>query len=279
MSVKINYNELLNSSGQTINFNFELHNEFHPSGNEISIENEFIINEKNNSINEVVDFDKVQFTPLTDNGEEIKKIIYKLRFKNSIGFPSGDTSLSEIGFNNDDIIFFKNSYNQSILSLLFYDSIELNENILLDNVTLFPDIRDNDIQQYNPVTPIFNTSEPYDTSNLFINIVRDPYNNKKLNEGFKLYSNKIKPLLGLVEEKYMRAIFSNSKNGKQSLFMSKPTAYNITEIKEHIFVKYSFIKDVVQNKFYYVIDTSQNNVSYDPLTQTLEIILYELQVL
>lgn len=279
MSVKINYNDLINSSGQTINFNFEISNNFMTNGNETSIENEFIVNEKNNSINPIIDSDKVQFTPLTSNGEEIKKIIYKLRFKNSSGFPNLDTSLSEIGFNNDDIIFFKNSYNQSILSLLFYNSIELNENILLDNVPLFPDIRDNDIQPYNPINPLFNTSQPYDTNNLFINIIRDPYNNKKLNEGFKLYSDKTKPLLGLVDEKYMRAIFSNSKNGKQTLFMTQPIAYNISEIKQYIFLKYSFYKDLLHNKFYYTIDTSQNNVFYDSLTQTLEIILYELQVL
>lgn len=274
---RVNVLDLINSSADTFNITINSEQLFLPHGNEMVIENEFIPNQINNVINRLEDLDKVQFYPITENGEEISKIIYKLRFKSSSFFPINDTKLSEIGFDDNDILFYKNSYTESILSLLFYDNINLTENILLDNVSLFPDLRDQDIQPYN--VSYLNTSIPYSTTVLNTNIVRDNYNNKKLNEGFKLYSSKEKPILGITEHKFMRAIFSNAKNGKQTIFMTKPTPYSINDLKEHLFTKYSFYKDSISNRYYYIINSDQGNTNYDSLSKTMEIILYETQVI
>ena len=76
----------------------------------------------------------------------------------------------------------------------------------------------------------------------------------------------------------MKASFNNAKTGKSTNLMIENTAYNIDQLVNKLYTKYTLIKDT--DKYYYTIDPTYKtptNVSY--VGNTAIINLYEIQVL
>lgn len=218
------------------------------------IERDFINIEVENSINEVLDYEKVKFLPKF-NGNIVNNVVYKVRFKDTGGnYPV--TNWSDAGFVYDDLRFSKNSFFKTFLRLDFFDSDIATSQRLLSFVTLFPKFgqdyytANGQIEQPSNIELRFNLGNPL-------------VNREANGEGFSLYHFKDEVLPTVPKYLYMRATFANAKSGKTTRLMgSDVSTLGIDEIarstigttnKNNIYIRYRLVREA--EGYYYDIDT------------------------
>lgn len=225
------------------------------------IDEVFVKNEIKSSINPILDYEKARFVPYYNI--RINMVIYNLSFL------SGN-KYGNIGFTDNDIKFRKNNFKQSFLRLSFYDSPNPLEQQLVSFVTLYPYLTPLDFLPNGDVKPANQIPIAF--------VLTDTIPNKKTNtEGFGLYNYR-SDVFNQPKELFMKASFNNAKTGKSTNLMIENTAYNIDQLVNKLYTKYTLIKDT--DKYYYTIDPTYKtptNVSY--VGNTAIINLYEIQVL
>jgi hypothetical protein len=118
---------------------------FNDIGQPDIIDEEFTKVEIEKSINPIIDYEKVRFSPIkhtealneTNSPTIMTDLIIKLNFLDENKVMNNNTTYSDIGFSDDDIKFNKNKFLKTFLRLSFYDSdITTNQN-LISFMTIF----------------------------------------------------------------------------------------------------------------------------------------------
>jgi len=244
-----------NLSGST-HFNFEVPFNQVPSllGQTDIINEKFVKIQVEESINPILDYEKVRFAPIISDTNKIKGysecdfINYKLMTLSDNAYIN--TTWADIGFGYNDILFKKNSYTKSFLRLDFYDSDIGTKQQLLFFKTIFASNNTNGTPNFLPLE--------FKVGNSIKDRNRD-------GEGFFLYYFKEDVVPTIPTKIYMRATLQNSKNGKSTTFMSSSNPMiSIDELAKTesgmLYTRYLLKRN--DYGYYYEIDeTYSNNIS------------------
>lgn len=254
---QINLNNFL--SGSTASINIPINMQYQLVDNSELIETEFVDNEVNKAINPIIDYEKVRFIPLDQNGIEIANITYNVNVLNgsSIVIP---TMYSNLGFVDDDIKFKRNFFKETFLLLRFYDNdIPFNQTLSSD-ISIFTMITSADI---NPIGSGGSIGQPKPVNQIPVrftleNPLKSPMG---FSEGYHLYDFKSSYQNGLPRHLFMKAFFVNAKSGKIINLMTEPTPYPIDQLVHKLYTRYDLIR--TNTGFFYEINSSySNNVLY-----------------
>jgi len=245
-----------------------------------TIEKDFVKPELDKAVNEIKDYEKVRFTPIGITPGIInvaKTVTYKLFFydtqNTTFQIP---TTYSDIGFDNDDLKFRKNSLIKSSLILNFYDTDILTNQRLVSRIVIHPniDLSDTTTGNVNSASVkevVFSLANPLS----YLQVVGG---------GFFIYHYKDEVDINLPKSLYMRATFNNAKTGKSTNFMTNTTITTIDNLVGKLHTKYDLIR-LPTGFFYSLDDTYPNNQSNNvqvipnpPFDIDCVINLYELVV-
>jgi hypothetical protein len=276
---KINLSTLASgSTATTINFPIDM--EYQIVDNTELIEEVFVKTEIENSINPILDYDRIRFLPLDLQNNQINKIIYDVKLFGTANNYVDYYGL--IGFNNNDIKFRKNSFKETFLNLSFYDNDNPLTQKLVTFLTLYANLNKTD---YLPISTTNGVpGQPVDVSQIPVNfVVENPLINPRgFAEGFHLYDYKDSLDIGESKHIYMRASFKNAKTGKSVNLMVKNIAQPIDKLVHELYTRYRMTR--TSTGYYYEIDnvyhgntgTSRaNNVTYNG--NTCKVTLYEIK--
>lgn len=255
-------------------FNIPIEMDFQLVDQGETIERQFVEVETKRAINPIVDYEKVRFIP-KDGSILSRNVSYNVNFwdstNNEYYNAPATTKYANIGFDNDDLRFRKNSLIKSILNLEFYDSPIVTDQNLISVIAINPDIRLADINVNSQVTPASNKAVVFTLGNPL-------YYNEKFGEGFFIYHYKDEVDIQVPKDLYMRASFKNAKTGQRTNMMTEPFDPNapieIDGLQGLLHTKYTLIR--TQTGYYYELDTSQANVT--STNGSYEIKLYEIKV-
>lgn len=263
-SYQINLNTLsTGTTATTINLPVSL--EYQLVDQEELAQKKFVEVEIKKNINQIIDYEKIRFVPLDLNNNELEKIIYKVTFTNG-------TTYGDIGFTNDDIVFRRENFKQSFLSLNFYDSDNPLTQNLINNITLYSKLKSSDLIGFGVTTNSIGTPKPVDEIEVEFVLENPTYTNRGNYEGFFIYD--YKDILDIGEEifLYMRATFNNAKNGKSTNMMVKDTPQDIDILIHEQYTRFKLFR--TNDGYYYKVDDeyqgndlendnpSPNNVTY-----------------
>jgi hypothetical protein len=275
---KINLSTFDNSSATTINVPIGMEYQLVDQGELIN--RVFVDVETEKAINPIIDYERVRFIPIDSNNNEIKKITYNLDLNGDTTYGGPNNIPNSLGFTYDDVKFRREVFKQSFLNLEFYDtSIPLTQS-LVAIITLFCELRTDDLNGLNSGNVI---GRPKGLDQIPISFVLD---NKVNLEGFYLYDFKDEITVNNFKYLYMRASFKNAKTGKSTNLMVKNTPLPIDTLINELYTRYKLIRN--SDGYFYVVDetyqsdqtnTSQpNNVTYGP-QNSVNINLYQIQAL
>lgn len=252
--------------------------DFQPVDQYDVIKDKFIDVEVENSINPIVDYEKVRLSPIDKGTVKVGKVSYDLRFLNDLSNTNHwDDIVDENSnpvFTNEDIKFRKNRFKKSFLRLNFYDSDIPTDQRLLSFTTVFPELSSDYIHGVNATPPDL-PSTPFDFDKIPIKFVlENPITKPKgFAEGYYLYHFKDE----IPTELFMRAQFNCAADGKTYNFMTTNALLPIDQLVDNLHVKYILKKD--NTGYYYTIDdTYSSNVTYSAGNTEVEVTLYEIQV-
>jgi hypothetical protein len=238
------------------------------------IKTKFVDVEVENSINPIVDYEKVRLIPVDMSDQKVYKIIYKMRFLPNVGV---DNYWSDAGFSDDDIKFRKNRWKKSFLRLNFYDSDVPTDQRLLSFTTLFPELLEEDVNGLSAVAPDLPSTPKKATQIPASFRLSDPIMNPRgFAEGYHLYHFKDE----IPRELYMRPTFNNASDGKSYNLMTIGAPQTIDNLVNYLHVKYILKRD--STGYYYTIDdTYSTNVDYtsDSTGRIVTVTLYQIQAL
>jgi hypothetical protein len=252
--------------------------DFNSVGQQEVVDKEFVNVEVEKSINPIIDYEKVRFTPLNNDGNIIDNLIINLNFLGN----SSPTTYGEIGFTDDDIKFRKNRFLNSFLKLSFYDSdVTTNQN-LVSIITIFSKIT------IDYITALTENGEPAEGGGLPIHANDFPVTFKVQNpitipegfaEGYYLYHFKSDVEKDSLDKKYlyMKAEFNNASLGTTTLFTTTSNNLAINDLLSKLHVRYLLTR--TDTGFYYKLDDTYNsadNISQTSNSVTLD--LFEIQV-
>lgn len=259
------------STGTTANYiNIPINMEYQIVDNAELIERVFVDSEIQKSINPIIDYEKVRFLPIDITGVNLVNMIY------AVTFLSG-TRYSDIGFNNDDIKFEKNSFKETFLKLSFYDTPNPLDQRLISTILLYPHLMQNDLYDNTAVFPNI-PGQPRPANQIFVRFtLSSPIINPRGNsEGYYLYEYKDEVTSIAPKELFMKATFNNAKTGKSTNLMVDNTPHTIDNLINKLHTKYVLTRN--STGFFYEIDSSYStNVSY--IGSNVTVNLYEIQVL
>lgn len=243
----------------------------------------FVDVETQKAVNQILDYDKVRFIP-ENMSKPIVNINYNLYLigeTNNIQIP---TYYSNIGFDNSDIRFRKNTFKESFLNLSFYDTNNPMTQNLVGEIDIYSMITRDD--QYPTGTQRPNVAGQVKPANQIP--VRFILSNPLLIDngfyaGYYLYSYKDGYVNNEPKYLYMKATYHNGKTGKSVNLMTEDLAYPIDQLVNKVYTRY--ILNRSQTGFYYEVDTTySSNVTYtvNPSLQNnsdLTIKLYQIQAI
>tara|TARA_Y100000592_G_scaffold99744_1_gene176987 strand:- start:18 stop:860 length:843 start_codon:yes stop_codon:yes gene_type:complete len=254
------YKLLNNLTGNTAyNINVPVGNNSGLVGQQEVIERDFVNIEVDKAVNIIFDYEKVKVLPISNSDTIVNNITYKVNLLNSTAtaFNTG-LKWADIGFNDDDLRFKKNSFIKSFLRLDFYDSDIVSNQNLISFITLFPKFSHNDM-----IDGTIPSANSYQVNFVLGNPLVD---RKKNGEGFSLYHFKDEILPDPLPPKnlYMRATFNNAKEGTSTgLMSSNSLTLNIddlisstegTTVENNLYTKYVLFRD--ETGYFYKIDTN-----------------------
>ena len=249
--------------------------EFQVVDNYEVIEEVFVKEQVEASINPISDYEKTRFTPVNSNGNPINTVIYNFNFLNSSN--SYSSFYSDINFTNEELANRKNSFIYSSIDLLFYDTDnpltqrlvnKININCLLNSIDFDKDGR---VKPANQIQVKFILTNPLAVKN-------------GVSNGYFIYDFKNQIPINESKDLYMKAVFKNAKNGKTLNMMVKNTPQYIDKLVKELYTKYKIIRTNTGFK-YYIDSTYQgngttlpsNNVSYN--NETVIVNLYQINAL
>jgi len=265
-----------NFTGTTdYNINLPISTMFSVAGQETVIDRDFINIEVEDSINQILDYEKVRFLPKINNSI-VKSITYTLKLIETSN-TYGDTYWSRLGFTIEDFYERRNAFTKSFLRLDFYDNDNTATQRLLFFVTIFPKFTVNDFKANgNPPTP----SE----YQLKFTVGNGLIDNNINSQGYQLYYFKDEVLPTVPKELFMRAVFANAKTGEEIRFMSSSNPSNTidslikntngTNEKNKLHTKY--ILERTEEGYYYRISTSYSDNNVIEQTNGYQINLYQI---
>jgi hypothetical protein len=239
--VKINISTLSGTTtATTINIPFRM--EYQLVDQAELIQDVFVETEVEKAINPIIDYDKVRFLPINSNNQPIDKLIYNLDLL-------GNKNYASIGFTNNEIEAEFNSFKQTYLSLLFYDTDNALTQNLISSITLFSTLTQADL------TP---SGKPKSADEIGLTfIVENPIINPRGNaEGYYIYDYKSELEIDGFKYLYMRASFKNAKTGKNTNLMVKQEATTIDKLVNQLYTRYKLIR--TNTGYYYQLDTTYN---------------------
>jgi len=239
------------------------------------IEEIFVKEQVEASINPISDYEKTRFSPVNSNGNPINTVIYNFNFLNSNN--SYSSFYSDINFTNEELSNRKNSFIYSSIDLLFYDTDnpltqrlvnKINVNCLLNSIDFDKDGR---VKPANQIQVKFILTNPL--------VVKNGISN-----GYFIYDFKNQIAINESKDLYMKAVFKNAKNGKTLNMMVKNSPQYIDKLVKELYTKYKIIRTNTGFK-YYIDSTYQgngtalpnNNVSYN--NETVIVNLYQINAL
>jgi hypothetical protein len=242
------------------------------------VERVFVDVETEKAINPIVDFEKTRFIPTDLNNNPINKVIYTVTF-------TGGTTYGDIGFENNDVKFLKESFTQTFLNLNFYDSDNPLTQNLVTNITLYARLKSDDLQPIG--SNIVGQPKPVNQIPLVFVLENPTTNPRGFSEGFFIYDYKDEVTIEQPKFLYMRASFINAKTGTTTNLMVKPDAQPIDMLIHELYTRYKLYK--TDSGFYYQIDNtyqgnnpdvpSANNVSYTTNTFLNDVTVNLYQIL
>jgi hypothetical protein len=258
--------------------------EFQNVDNAELIERVFVETEVEYAINPIIDYEKVRFLPLDLSNNHVDRIKYDIYLFDSTGNYKG--FYGDIGFNDDDIKFRKQSFKKTFLNLSFYDSDNPLTQNLVTYMTLYSELNSSDLLQ-PPVPPNTIPGTPKPAVQIPVNfVVENPLLNPMgFAEGYHIYDYKSSLNIGTQKYLYMRASFRNAKTGKNVNLMVKNAAQPIEKLVHELYTRYVLVR--TPTGFYYKIDdtydgnaisgvpSGPNNVLYT--TNTCTVTLYEIK--
>lgn len=265
----------LKSGSTHIDINVPIDMNFQIVDNSELIERVFVNTEVEKAINPIIDYDRVRFVPKSGNND-IKNIQIYLNFLSAPNVFNGG-SYGDIGFVYDDINLKKNSFTQSFVKLLFYDTPYALTQKLVTYTTLYCRLNKSDI--INTGTGL-GTPKPVTQIPVLFYLDNPIYDRKGNSEGFYLYDYKSDLNIGDSKYLYMKASFNNAKNVKVTNLMVKNSSQTIEKLVNEQYVRFKLYRTTTG--YYYEIDTTYqgngvaaaNNVSYATNTYTIK--LYEI---
>lgn len=270
---KINI-KTMNSGATATTITFPIDMSFQMVDQSELIEKVFVETEVEKAINPILNYDKVRFMPITPNNIKINKLIYNVNILDTnsqyVNF------YGKIGFSNDDIKFKKESFKQTFLDLVFFDSDNALTQVPINNLTIFSNLNTTDLDT---------TGQPKPANEIPINFVLENpiVNPRGFAEGFHLYDYKDGLSIGGLKYIYMRATFKNAKTGKAVNLMVTPAPQPIDKLVNELYTRYKLTR--TSTGYYYEIDPTYNgngiigtnNVVYTE--NSVVINLYEIKAL
>jgi len=238
------------------------------------IERQFVDIETEKAINPILDYDRIRFTPVFNNGDILKNIVYNINMLT----PNGDytNNYGDIGFVYDDVKFRKNSFNKSFLRLSLYDSDDVMSQNLIGFMTLFSKLKTTDLESSNSVSSVFGMPKPINQI-LTSFVVENPILNKQSNaEGYYIYYYKDSLNIGETKTIYMKASFLNAKTGVQRNLMKTNAPQSLIGLISEQHVKIFITR--TQTGYYYSFDTTQSNIITSINNQVI-VNLYEVKTI
>tara|TARA_Y100000389_G_scaffold68454_1_gene64932 strand:+ start:7487 stop:8383 length:897 start_codon:yes stop_codon:yes gene_type:complete len=267
------------SGGTSYNINVPLGKDSGVVGQQETIEKDFINIEVENSVNPILDYEKIKLLPKHNADGILDNITYRVNLLDGGVF---NTSLKwgDIDFDDDDFRFRKKSFTKSFLRLDFFDSDIVTNQNLVSFITLFPEFSYEDMSSGS--TPL---AVNYPVSFKLGN----PLVDRNLNgEGFALYDFKDEILPSVPKNLYMRGTFNNAKTGiSTGLMSSNNSSLKIDELisstecsttttvittggilKNNLFTKYILTRNA-SGYYYKIDDTFSDNVDYKSKNTTI----------
>lgn len=223
------------------------------------IDRDFVAIEMEKAVNPIIDYEMSRFTPVNNNSIILNRLVYNLTFKTGSHF-------DDIGFVSQDIIFNRNNFKRSFLSLDFYDSNDITNQNYLSRLTLFCRVRNDYYGVNNTLKDISQLEVKFTVENPII----IP---SGITEGFYLYDYKNE----VPKDIYMRATFNNAKTGKSTKLMCSSSAINGKDMGEKTHIKFSLFK--ANDGYYYKPDYTLSNIQYNTLLNSTIINLFEIDVI
>ena len=267
---KIGYEKTLDKIGKT---SIPILNQFNSNTTVSESIKNMIKQEKEQSINDIIDFEKIKINPATDENRTgfTDSIVFRLHFFNNDvqNWDVSSTTINNIGFTDDDVKNSRNRLKKTHLQLSFYDTNDLKTQNLIGYSSVFFDYH--------------SMYEEY-INNLSISgipcefLIENPLFSSKSNGGFEVYVYKQDASKIDTRSIYMKAEFRNSNDGSTTLFcktkgltQSGDTIYDITQ---KMFFELTFEYNEKLKKFLY----SYNGYlpqEYNNLTNALIIDIYQ----
>ena len=229
-------------SGTSIDLNVNL--DFSPMDNAELIQTKLIDDEREKSINPIVDYKKVRFFPSDNNWDIIRKFRVNLNFftfKNTDYFYSnapsfnGPSAYGDIGFTFDDIFCRTDKIMNSFFRFNYYDS-PTQPNNLIASTSVFTQILNDQKNDYGFVLP----KEECPVSFVLGDSTLEP---ETVHEGYYIYWFKdlVDSAPNQEYELYLEVTHQNAGNGATTLHYSRKTVdYNtltLNQINENRFLK------------------------------------------
>lgn len=276
---KINLSSF-NSGSTATTINFPIDMSFQTIDQAELINRVFVDTEVEKAINPILNYDKVRFIPITPNSDNVDRIIYNVKLlenNNYVNF------YGNIGFTDDDIKFKKETFKQTFLDLVFFDSDNALTQVPINNLTIFANLNSSDLLPLETTNGV--SGQPKPANEIPINfILENPIINPRgFAEGYYLYDYKDELPLGALKYIYMRASFKNAKTGKSINLMVSQSPQPIDKLVNELYTRYKLTRNA--NGFYYEIDPTYqgnningvNNVNY--VSNSVIINLYEIKTL
>lgn len=245
------------------------------------IETVFVDTEVEKAINPILNYDKVRFMPITPDNIKINKLIYNVNLLDDNG--QYVNVYGKIGFSDDDIKYKKESFKQTFLDLVFFDTDNALTQVPINNVTIFSNLNTSDLLGPESTNGI--SGQPKPANEIPINfILEDPILNPRgFSEGYHLYDYKDGLPIGGLKYIYMRATFKNAKTGKAVNLMVTQAPQTIDKLVNELYTRYKLTRKTTG--YYYEIDptyngnsnSSINNVNY--VSNSSIINLYQIKAL
>ena len=234
---------------------------YNNAGQSEVINDEFVMNEVDKSINKIIDYEKVRFAPKLSNGNNLENLTINLNFLKDGSYKN--STYADIGFFDDDILFNKNKFKNSFLRLSFYDSdVPTNQN-LISFITIFSKSGDK-FTSANELNVNFRVNNPITNPEGFA-------------EGFYIYHYKSEVLENSPQNIYMRAEFNNASTGKTTKFMTSNELLDINNVIKKLHNEYLLTK--TSTGYYYTVNKNYNNSNnITESSNNLKINLYEIRV-
>lgn len=283
VSYKINSLLMDPISGSTINIPINL--EYQIVDNAELIESLFVKTETQKSVNPILDYDKVRFTPVDINGVSLGNINYNLFFLNANNNIATPTYYSDIGFEDADIRYLRNYFTESYLYLAFYDTDNAMTQNLVTEIEIYNRLSKGDYYPSGATRPNI-AGQPKPASQIPTNLIlSNPLIVEKgFYEGYYIYNYKDDLVVnGLPKYLYMKASYFNAKTGKIVNLTTEPSATKIDVLVNKLYTRFELYRDTTG--FYYKIsDTYSQNVSFaqnatNQNNKDVTIKLYQIQAL